>query len=141
MLEEGGQRPNEFSQASGAPIERLILLQALATPLKESLALALLELQFIAHETLGQGVRRNNQQVIDPEAVGGERCSRLLRQGGPREGQIGPTIAMFSPKLPPQVLAIPNHPGQGGTKALLPKRRGAKATLGWKTLDQGDLAE
>ena len=48
---------------------------------------------------------------------------------------------MLGPKLPPEVLTIPNLACQGGAKALLPQGRSTKAALGGETLDQGDLAE
>jgi hypothetical protein len=38
--------------------------------LEEALALALLELEFVAQQALGEGIGRNDQQVINPEAVG-----------------------------------------------------------------------
>jgi hypothetical protein len=92
--------------------------------LEEALALlTLLELQFIAQQALGEGVWGNDQQVINPEAVGGQGLTGLQRQRGPREGEVGSTIAMLGPKLPPKMLAIPNLVCQGRAKLLLPKRR------------------
>jgi hypothetical protein len=48
--------------------------------LEQALALALLELQFVAQQALGEGVWGNDQQVINPEAVGGEGLAVRLRQ-------------------------------------------------------------
>ena len=48
---------------------------------------------------------------------------------------------MLGPKLPPEMLAIPNLACQGGAKALLPQGRGSKAALGGETLDQRNLAQ
>jgi hypothetical protein len=48
--------------------------------LEKALALALLQLQFVAHQALGEGIRGNDQKVIDPEAVGGQDPAGLLRQ-------------------------------------------------------------
>ena len=79
MLEERRHWPHQGSEASGAPIDRLILLKPLATALKQALALALLELQFVAQQALGEGVWGNDQQVINPEAVGWEGLAIRLR--------------------------------------------------------------
>jgi hypothetical protein len=49
MVEQGRHRTHQGSQARGAPIDSLVLFKALATALEEALALALLELQFVAH--------------------------------------------------------------------------------------------
>jgi hypothetical protein len=82
--------------------------------LEEALALALLELQLVAQQALGEGIGRNDQQVINPEAVGREDLAVWLRQGGPGNGEVGSAIAMLGPKLPPKALAIPNLARQGG---------------------------
>ena len=42
--------------------------------------LTVLELQFIAQQALGEGVWGNDQQVINPEAVGGQGLTGLHRQ-------------------------------------------------------------
>jgi hypothetical protein len=80
MLQERRHWTNQGCQASGAPIDSLILLKPLPAALEEALALALLELQFVAQPALGKGVRGNDQQVINPEAVGRERLAIGVRQ-------------------------------------------------------------
>ena len=79
MLEKRRHRPHKGSKARWAPIDRLTLLKPLAAPLEEALALALLEPQFVAQQALGEGVWGNDQQVINPEAVGWEGLAIRLR--------------------------------------------------------------
>jgi hypothetical protein len=47
--------------------------------LEESLALALLELELITHQPLGQRIWGNDQEVINPEAVRWEDGPGLFR--------------------------------------------------------------
>jgi hypothetical protein len=79
MLEERSHGTHKGTQARGTPIHRLILLKPLATALEESLALALLELELITHQPLGQRIWGNDQEVINPEAVRWEDARGLFR--------------------------------------------------------------
>ena len=136
-MQQGGHGPSQQTQAQGRPEHRLFLLEALQAALLQAPGLASRQLELVLQQSLGEGVWRHHHQIVYPQAKGGQG----LGAGGGK-GQVGATIPIAPPKLPPDsALLAPDPLRQGAAEPLAPEGGNGSLGRGGKTLQQGCLGQ